>query len=293
VWRSRGFYRNDGGSIAFGPGAFAFAAHGRGVYVTDLRSPERLITRGVGLYPRAFLRDGTLLVVKAGWGPSLSRVTQGGELLAHYRYRPKNGYVFDERAETLHFVTPGRVLVHVTSTSYRVVRPLGVLDGWLGLVGRHLSLSHFAHRGESDEIRFAVLEQDGSLVSRWAWRSPRRSGLDYGPVPSPDGRSFAFRTVTRPRGNVVVYILRAGEERPAAVFRHRGSQLGCGVGASFTWKGRHALYASTDGPAAVFDARSDRIRRLGDLMAALPSTRGERASVFWASDFGPADRRRA
>src|SRR5207248_4193123 len=36
VWRSRGLYPNDGGSIAFGPGRFAFASYRRGVFMTDL-----------------------------------------------------------------------------------------------------------------------------------------------------------------------------------------------------------------------------------------------------------------
>jgi hypothetical protein len=46
-------------------------------------------------------------------------------------------------------------------TAAEVVRPLRELDGWLALVGPHLTLSDFAHRGPSDEIRFAVLARDG------------------------------------------------------------------------------------------------------------------------------------
>ena len=293
AWRSRGVYRNDGGSIAFGPGAFAFAAHRRGVFVTDLRSPERLIVRGVGLYPLAFLADGTLLVARGGWGPSVTRVTQDGTVLARHRYRPKNGYVFDQRTEALHLVTPERVLVRVTASRFVALRPLDGLDGWLGRVGPFLTLSDFGHVGRSDEIRSAVLRRDGRVVSRWAWRSPPGLGVDYGPLASADGRSFAFRAMTRPRGDVVIYLLRAGAERPAAVVRHRGGQLGCGVGADFAWKGRFVLYAATDGPAALLDARSDRVISLGELQSAPAPSRWERPRVHWATDFRRSDRRGA
>ena len=293
VWRSDGLFRRDAGSIAFGPGAFAFAAYRRGIFVTDLRSPERLVVRGVGLYPLAFLGDGTLLVVRGGWGPSVIRVTRDGSVVERHRYRPRNGYVFEERTETLHLVRPDRMLVEATVSGARVVRPLGALDGWLGLAGPFLTLSDFAHEGHSDVIRYAVLQQDGRVVSRWSWRAPQGAGIDSGPTPSLDGGSFGFRTVTRPRGDVVVYLLRAGVTRPAPVLRYRGSQVGCGVGASFAWKGRYVLYSATDGPAAVFDARTRRVVSLAVLQSALSRSRWERPSTHWASDFRRDDARRA
>ena len=287
VWRSHSLFRNDGGSMALGPGAFAFAAHRHGIFVTDLRSPERLIARGVGLYPLAFLRDGTLLVVRGGWGASVVRLTQEGRVLETYRYRPKNGYVFDQRTETLHFISPGRVLVRATARGSTIVRVLSDLDGWLSTTGPHLTLSDFAHRGRSDEIRFAVLRLDGSLVSRWSWRSPRGSNIDFGPVASSNGRAFAFRTVTRPRGDIVVYVLRPGDEQPVALVQHRGGQLGCGVGANFSWSGRFLLYSSTEGNAAVADVRRQQPILLTRLLRALPSRPEERPSVFWASELRP------
>ena len=157
------------------------------------------------------------------------------------------------------------------------MRPLRDLDGWVWLAGRHLTLSDFAHRGRSDEIRVAVLRRDGTLVSRWRWRSPKGAGVDYGPEVSPDGRRFAFRTVTRPRGAVVVYVLRDGEKRPTPVLRHAGRQAGCGVGASFTWHGRSLLYAATDGPATIVDTGNGTDREPDpDRLAAPPPRPGRR-----------------
>jgi len=287
VWRSRHLYRNDGGSIAFGPGAFVFAAWRRGIFVTDLRSPERLLVPGVGLYPLAFLADGTLLVVHGGWGPWVSRVTRDGRVLSRHRYRPKSGFDFDQRTETLHFVTPERALVRLTASSFTAVRPLGDLEGWLWSTRRHVVLS--------DAESLAVLRNDGSLVSRWRWRVPQGSLLDAGATPSEDGRWAAFRT--RPekgRGTVSLHVLRHGSQRATVVHRHGLDQVGCGVGASFSWTGRFLLYAATDGPALLVDARSGRVRSLEAVIARLPrKVAGERPSVRWASSFAPNDRRRA
>jgi hypothetical protein len=270
-WRSSGLYPRDGGSHAFGPGSFAFASHRRGVFLTDLRSPERLVLPGVGLYPLAFLRGGSLLVVDGGWGPSISVLSPTGVLLRRYRYRPRHGYAFDERTESLFFVTPGRLLVRARGTGVRVVRPLRRVDGWLSLSGPHLSLQ--------DEDTFTVLRRDGTPVSRWTWPRSRRSGIDYGFVASEDARTFAFRTFTRERGTrgrVVVYLLRPGERRATPVYRHRGTQLGCGTGASLHWDGRFLLYSTTGRRLVIVDSRDGSIRDLGKLAALVPG-RGLRA----------------
>ena len=286
VWRSSGLYYRDGGSVAFGPGAFAFASWRRGIFATDLESPERLIARGVGLHPVAYLRGGELLVVKGGWGPSVSVHAPDGSLLRRYRYRPKNGYVYDERAESFFLVTPGRVLSRVDATGIEAIRRLGRLDGWLSVAGGYLTLSDFAHRGRVDETRFTVLGRDGPLLSRWSWRSPRDAGLDYGPTASDDARMFAFRTVRRPRGAVVVYVLRAGEAKPTAVLRHRGAQLGCGVGASFSWHRRALLYAASDGPTVIVDIHAGTRIDLTRVATHLPSrVPGERGTAHWLSTF--------
>ncbi len=187
VWRSSGLYRNDGGSLVFGPEMFAFAAYRTGIFLTDLRSPERLVLRGAGLYPLAFRRDGSLLVVDNGTA-SIWVVARDGSVVGAHRYRRQNGYQLDERTEALHYVTPERRLVRVEEGSIHVVRSLGDLDGWIGLTGSQLTLSDFAHRGSSDEIRFSVLRRDGTLVSDWSWRSPKDTcGSNTGPCARPAG----------------------------------------------------------------------------------------------------------
>src|ERR687884_2252491 len=75
LWRSTGRYPRDGGDVAFGPHAFAFASYRRGVFLTDLGRPERLVVRGRGLYPFGFLRDGELLVTSSR---SIAVVSRGG-----------------------------------------------------------------------------------------------------------------------------------------------------------------------------------------------------------------------
>ncbi len=95
---------------------------------------------------------------------------------------------------------------------------------------------------------------------------------------------FAFRTVTRnPRNPVVsIYVLRDGEPRPRAVLRHSGRQKGCGVGASFSWRGSSFLYSATDGPAAIVDSRDGSVRSLSGFTDRLPrSWPGERVTAHW------------
>jgi len=278
VWKSTGLYRNDAGSVAFGPGAFAFSAYRRGIFATNLRSPERMIVRGFGHYPLAFLRDGSLLVVEGGVG-AIRLVAGDRSILRRYRYRRQNGYQLDERTGSLFFVTPGRILVRADGTAVGVLRALGDLDGWVGLAGRQLTLS--------DDESLAVLRRDGSLFSRWSWRLPRGSRLDLSPVASDDGRRGAFRTVpSRGHGSVVLYVLREGQKRATAVYRHRGVQVGCGVGASFDWHDDFLLYSATDGPTTLVDVRTGHVRSLAKLTARLPTRfSGERALASWASDF--------
>jgi hypothetical protein len=280
AWRSSGLYRNDAGSIAFGPDAFAFAAYKRGIFLTDLNSPERLVLPGPALHPVAFLRGGELLVAD-GAHHSLSVLAPDGSLLRRHRYRARNGYVFDQLTETVFFVTPERMLVRADATGVHVVRRLWDLDGWIWLAGPYLTLS--------DEGKFAVVRRDGTLVSRWSLPPAGKSRSDLSPVASDDGRMIAFRRVParRPRGGtVVVYVLRQGEKRPTEVYRHTGGQVGCGVNASFGWHGRFLLYSSTDGGAVVVDNRGGRARSLAELASQLPHRlRGERAIAYWASDF--------
>jgi hypothetical protein len=286
VWRSRELYLRDAGAVVFGPGSFAFGSWKHGIYLTDLHGPERLVVHGSGLAPIAFRHGGTLLVAGSSLRPSILVLSPDGSLLQRYPYRAQNGYAYDARTESLFFVTPERMLVRLDGMRLRPVRRVQRRDRWIALVGPYVSISAGAHRGASDELGFTVLERDGRLVSRWRWLSPRRSRIDYTPVASADGRAIAFRTVTegqRPR--VVVHVLRAGETRPTAVLHHHGRQVGCGVGASFTWRGSRLLYSATDGPAAIVDTGTGRSRSLSKLGARIPHRwRGERPYVYWLRD---------
>ena len=50
IWRSSGAYRDLTGDVAFGPHGLAFASYRRGVFLTDLRGPERLVAPGRSLF---------------------------------------------------------------------------------------------------------------------------------------------------------------------------------------------------------------------------------------------------
>jgi hypothetical protein len=281
VWRSSSLYRNDGGDVAFGPGAFAFASYRRGIFTTDLERPERLIMRGVGLFPLAFLADGTLLVTRRG---TITLLSQEGSVLRRYRYRGKNSFAFDQQTESLFFVTPRRILVRARGTDVDVVRPLHGLDGWISLLGGD-------HLVFYDDQAVAVTRRDGSLLARAGWSRSTGWSLDSGLSASPDGRTFAFRLTKghragRPGGAAVIYLVRARQTEAHAVYRHRLADSGCAVGASLTWHGGSLLYSSTDGHVAVLEPRHDRARSLAEITAMLPRrVRGEKVTAYWASDF--------
>jgi hypothetical protein len=281
VWRSSGLYRNDGGDLTFGPGVFAFASYRRGVFVTDLESPERLIMRGVGLFPLAFLADGTLLVTQRG---TVTVVSQDGSVLRRYRYRGRNGFAFDQRTESLFFVTPRGTLVRAQGTDSTVVRPLRELDGWISLLGRDRLVFY-------DVRAVAVTRRDGQVVASADWSRSRGWSLDSGVSESADGRTFAFRLTKgyragRAGGTSVLHLMRAGAKRAQAIYRHRLGDSGCGFGASLTWHGDSLLYASTDGHVAVLDPKRGRVRSLAEVTARLPRrAQGEKVSAYWASDF--------
>jgi hypothetical protein len=282
VWRSSRLYRNDGGDVAFGPGAFAFSSYRRGIFVTDLKSPERRIVRGVGLYPLAFIRDGSLLVSRAR---SISLLSQSGAVLRRFRVRRGNGWSFDQRTESLFFVTPSRVLVRANGTNVRRIRPLGRLDGWMYPLAHDLIAFH-------GRRSVTVIRGDGRFVARASWPNARRWTFDSGLSASADARSFAFRlsktNASRNRGRAVLYLVRAGESKARAVYRHRLGQVGCWTGASLYWHGGFLLYSSADGELAVFDARDGSPTTLTALGRALPRKNpGEDASAYWASSLAP------
>jgi hypothetical protein len=234
----------------------------------------------VGLYPLAFVRSGRLLVTRRG---TIVVVSPDGSALRRYRYRGKNGFAFDQRTESLFFVTPKRVLVRAKETQLRVVRPLGDLDGWIYFAGRDLLVFH-------DDHEVAVTRRNGRLVARASWSDSQDWVLDSGLTASGDRSTYSFRltmaTARSREGTAVLHVLRAGEKEAQVIHRHRLGESGCAVGASLTWHGRFLLYSSTDGHVAAFDSRDGSGQTLTELAAALPHrVPGEHVSAYWASDF--------
>ncbi|MBD0328960.1 MAG: hypothetical protein ICV64_02510 [Thermoleophilia bacterium] len=280
VWRSRAVYRNDAGDVAFGPGAFAFAAYHRGVFVTDLRGPERLVVRGRGRYPHAFLASGRLLVTG---GPAILVVSPDRRVERTYAYSRRAGHTFDAAGETFYFVTPDGRLAVLSDTGVRLGRPLG-FAGTL--------MSAPAGRLLFEGTRSLMLTtRDGRLVARARWPRSRLGVLDSGVAVAADGNRLAFRlSDARPgatSGTAVLYVVAAEETRARAVYRHRLGPVGCGVGANMNWHGRHLLYTSADGQVAVIDAATGRRTDLGRLARSLPRrSAGERPFAAWVADVG-------
>ncbi len=280
IWRSRGLYRNDGADIAFGPHEFAFSAYRRGIFVTDLNGPERLVIRGRGLYPYDFTRRGELLVTTNVGG--ISVIGRDGTVLRHYRFRQRNGLAFDDRTETLYFIGPDGGLRAAQGSRSRIVRRLESAEGMMTFARPGL----LALIGERS---VAVRRLDGSLVASARWPRSRTNLFDSGLSVSPDGREFSFRlSDAHPgarSGTAVVYLLRAGESRAHVIYRHRLGPSGCAVGAGMSWHGRFLLYSSADGQRAIIDSESGRRLDLTSLASTLPRyAPAERARAYWASD---------
>lgn len=280
VWRSHDLYPNDGGDIAFRPHALAFASYRRGIFLTDLQGPERLVVRGRGLFPYDFDRESRLIV---GAHRTIDVIAPSGATLRRYRYRQRNGFVFDERTDRLFFITPRGVLASARGTKIRLVRPLPNVEGTISADQSGLLIFGGMHD-------IAVIRPDGALVARTNWARSPRVASDSGVSVSPDGKSFAFRLTDAHPGSrsstATVYVLRAGTESPQRIFRHRLGPSGCAVGANLNWHGRFLLYSSTDGREVVLDTTNDGAIDLTQLARLLPHrNRGEIVGVSWQSDF--------
>jgi hypothetical protein len=280
LWRSHGLYYRTGDTIAFGPHLFAFNSYYRGVFLTDLRGPERLVLRGRGLNPYDFTRRGELLVTALG---RVVVVARDGTVLRRYRFRRRNGFTFDPRTETVYFVSPVGTLEAAEGTQLRPVRRLRGIDGWITFARPGLLV--FTGRRS-----VAITRLDGSLVARARWPRSALDTLDSGVSVSPDGRRFAFRlSNARPgakRGAAAVYVLHSGRSRAHVIYRHRLGASGCAVGASMEWHGSFLLYESADGQRAILDAKSGKRTDLARFARALPGRRAtDEYDVFWASDF--------
>src|SRR5215211_5286027 len=120
VWRSAGLYYNEAGSIALDARAFAFDSYGRrGVFLTDLRGPERLVLRGRALYPIDFIAQGYLLV---SGRRTITVVSRAGKIVARYRYRHSSSFSFDLPTRTLYFVAPDGMLSAPRCPAVRRIR---------------------------------------------------------------------------------------------------------------------------------------------------------------------------
>lgn len=280
AWRSRYLYRGDGGNIAFGPNAFAFASYRRGVFLTDLEGPERLVVRGRGLYPADFDNAGHLIV---GDGKRIDLISRSGATLRRYRYRVRNGFAFDERSDTLFFVTREGALARVKELGIRLARPLQDVDGTINIDPSGLLVFYGVHD-------VTITRRDGGLLGHTSWAHSPRVSSDSGVSVSRDRQAFAFRLTDAHPGSqssrATVYVLRAGTTRARAIYRHSMGPSGCAEGANLTWHGRFLLYNSTDGRKAVLDTAKHHAIDLTRLARLLPHcNRGETAGVYWRSDF--------
>lgn len=275
VWRSA-VHRGGTGNVAFGPHALAFSTYRGGVYLTDLRGPERLVLRGTGLYAYDFDARGRLLVAGPKW---LAVLAPDGRTLRRYRFRRANGYAFDSRTGTLYFVTRAGELAAADGSRLRRIRPLRV-DGAMTFSRPGLLVFQGGYG-------VSVTRTDGALVARASWRRSGLSRLDSGISVAPDGRAFAFRLTDGGRSaprRAAIEVLRPGESRLHTIDVHRLLPSGCAVGANLRWHGSSLLYDSSDGRVAVFDTSRRRAVELGSI--GLPRlTRLDRTNAGWASEF--------
>jgi len=279
VWRSANLYPRDGGSVAFGPHAFAFASYRHGIYLTNLRGTERLILPGRGLYPYSFTSSGELIVTGPG---TITLVSRAGTILRRFRYRSRNGYGFDEQNDTLYYVTATGRLAAVHGRDEVLQRSMAHIDGMLIVARPNLLVFSSPHS-------ITATTRAGAVIASAHW-ADRRLNSDAGVAVSPDGRAFAFRlSDARPgslSGTATVYLLHAGANRAQPVYRHLLGPTGCASGANFGWHGPNLLYSSSDGTLAVFDTLTGAATNLTTLAARLPHrSAGERALAAWRSDF--------
>ena len=274
VWRSRGLYRNEAGNWAFGLHAFAFDSWGRrGVFLTDLRGPERLVLRGRQTYPLGFGREGELLVANRR---TIFVLSQDGTVLRRLRYRRASSYALDEPTKILYLVTPGGVLTAVQGST---ARRIGATRerGWISLLGRRL-LTFTTPR------RLAIVRRgDGSPVASASWRGARRE-LDAAVAVSDDGRLFAFRVAKSP-GTATLYVLRAGEHRARPVYQHDVQQAGCGFDVVLAAHSSSFLYQSGRARAAVITADGV-VATLTSVLLSLPrKVHAMPVDAYWEADF--------
>jgi hypothetical protein len=246
VWRSANLYSRDGGSVAFGPHAFAFASYRHGIYLTNLRGAERLVLPGRGLYPYTFTGSGDLIVTGPG---TITLVSRAGTILRRFRYRSRNGYGFDEQNDILYYVTATGRLAAVHGIDTVLQRSVAHVDGMLTVARPNLLVF-------SGPRSITATTRAGVLIAGAHWAN-RRLNSDAGVAVSPDSREFAFRLSNARSGSrssiATVYLLQAGANRAQPIYRHLLGPTGCASGANFSWHSQNLLYSSSDGTLTVLD----------------------------------------
>jgi hypothetical protein len=280
IWRSSGLYPNDYTGVAFGPGLFAFGSYThRGIFLTDLRSPEQLVARGRGLFPLDFTRKGNLLVVGRR---AIFVIGSNGNMLRRFRYG--RGYGFDEKTDALYLVTPRSMLAEARDARLRLLgpapriagNPIPLSPGLLAWYGTHA---------------LVVTDRTGAEVASARW--PAELGTDdFGVTPSEDGELFVYRLSSRPDnaspGVATVFLLRRGGDRGLKILGHREGPMTCGIPGGFAWHGHHLLYDFGDGRIEVLDPDSGQKISLTGLARSLPKQApSETVSVAWESSFRP------
>ena len=279
VWRSTGTYRNEGSGVAYGQGLFVFTSFPRGVFLTDLEGPERLVLPGRALYVPGFTPSGKLFVTGGG---VISVLSRSGDLLRRVLYRQRRGFGFDDASGTIFFVTRSDRLAALHETRVRLLRRAPGRFGYLTLSQPNV-LVWYGTRS------IVAMDRDGKMLAAAGW--PRSQGSpDLGVSASLDSRFFAFRlSARRQRGgaNVRLVLLRAGERRGEILVRHRFDDLGCGVWGAMRWNGRHLLYDyGRQGRVVVLAADSGEPTSLTRVVRGIPRRAPvETVGVAWADDF--------
>ena len=283
VWRSRRAYPSYGGELAFGPHEFAFSDYDHGVFLTDLRHPERLVVAGRGLYPDDFTRNGDLIVIGRG---KLIVVSRGGRIVGVHWFRASNGYAFDRRSDTYLFVTLRGRLAALRDRRVRLGRAIPRLGG-LTVLAR--GLVAVAGRG-----RLSVLHEGGGVVATASWDPRTETLVGYEVAASPDRKTFLYALSTARRaelGAATLFVLHPGNRRGRPLFRGWRSPVTCFEGGpcadGFDWDGRFVLYQPGDGHIGIVDSATGRLIDLTRFDGSLPHLGKfpERAAIAWKRDF--------
>ena len=280
VWRSSDSHRNTVTSVAFGPGRFAFSVYRRGVYLTNLRSAERLVVRSRDAYPFDFTQAGRLIVVA---GRAIVVVSRTGRIARRIGFDPARGLAFDPRSDTLSFVSQSNELAELEGTRIQRVASVAGIRGSFAFANTDL-LTWTA----KDEL--TVTTRDARVMASARW--PANLGApDLGISPSADGVLFALRVSNASPGKrnakSHVLLLRRGDHEAREIFSHRYAQVGCGLLGSLSWHGHELLYDSGQGAPLIFDADAGRrVLSLTQLARHLPHQGAhDLPTAAWASDY--------